>query len=247
MHKISWWRTLHTIFFAEQRCPACLCPFIPLYTEHDATKKTVTQLCPQCATHITVPPFPRCHLCGDSLPQSTNKTTLCTHCFLNPPPWDGLCYYAHYEGLLRELILRYKFEKNMSLLPLLAQFLYEACATIPLCHVLIPMPRHTKRLASQGFNQILELCRPLATRLHIPLQYTCLQRTRATPPQASLSVAQRRHNPANSFMAQNVVQKYVLLIDDIMTTGSTLRHATKALRKAGAKKVYIGLIAHATR
>ncbi len=108
--------------------------------------------------------------------------------------------------------------------------------------MLLPMPRHQKRLASQGFNHTFELGKPLARKLQIPLYSKALLRSRLTVPQALLSAKERKNNPANSFTVSTVRGRNILLLDDIMTTGATLHHATLALRKAGCNEVHIALI-----
>ncbi len=219
-------------FFAERRCLVCHIPFM--------SHEEQVYLCEQCAAQIKYNLAHACNLCGHSIPASSN---ICITCLDNPPKWNTLTFYGSYDGLLKYLILKYKFSADFSLLPLLTNYLYRGCNHLTFCDVIIPMPRHTKRLQSEGFNHILELCRPLSKQLNITLDHKALIRTRYTPPQSTLSAKQREHNPSKSFIAQNIKGKNILLIDDVITTGSTLRHASMALKKAGAKGVYVAVIA----
>ncbi len=225
------WNSICGCFFADKRCLGCHAPFTP--HEHK-------YLCPHCQPLITLKPNQVCQLCGHNL--ETN-TPICLMCTKDTPPWDSLDYYGKYNKLLKSIIKRYKFKADFSLIPLLQDYLYQTYKNLPACDIIIPMPRHEKRLVSEGFNHVFELCRPLAKQLNIPLQHKSLTRTRYTPPQSSLTAKQRLKNPQKSFIASNVQDKNVLLIDDIITTGSTLNHACLALRQAGAKKIYIIVIA----
>ncbi len=227
---------LRGYFFSEKRCLTCHIPFIP----HNKN----IYLCPRCATHIKLKTTPSCKLCGQYIPSATH---LCIECANNTPPWDQFVFYGIYEDLLKAIILKYKFSADLSLLPLLSQYLYNACLDLPAYDIILPMPRHDKRLKDEGFNHIVELCRPLANMLQIPLMQEALQRSRYTPPQSTLPANKRKNNPSKSFIAKNVANKNILLIDDIITTGSTLRHASTTLKSAGAKNIYIAVIARVMR
>ncbi len=227
---------LQKYFFNEKYCVACKTLFtFCTQTEHHI-------LCPRCQDLIPLKPLNVCILCGHIFEQ-LNYTGQCLQCIKKPPPWDGLYYYSLYAKLLKILILRYKFSKDFSLIPLLSTYLAQTIKTIPTCDMLIPMPRHPKRLGSEGYNHVVELCRSLEKLCQIPLTLHSLQRTRYTFPQAGLTAKQRMRNPKKSFAAHGVSEKNIVLVDDIMTTGATLHHASLALRQAGAYKIYIALIA----
>ncbi len=227
----AFWSSICGCFFADKRCLACHIPFIP--HEHDF-------LCQKCQLHIEYKQEPVCKLCGHRL--FTNAEA-CIECISNPPPWDALSHYGQYNELLKHIILKYKFSADLSMIPLLNHYLVIACQDLPPCDIIIPMPRHEKRLVSEGFNHVLELGKLLTKELHIPLLHKALIRTRYTPPQSSLNAKQRKNNPQKSFMSSQVEGKNVLLIDDIITTGSTLRHACLSLREGGAKHIYVAIIA----
>ncbi len=230
------WASISDCYFSEKRCLACHAPFTP---KNFGLQKF---LCPDCIPYIKLKKEPVCVLCGHQIPND-HKTPLCLECINNPPPWDKLKHYGQYDELLKALILNYKFSVNFSLVPLFAECLYQVCANLPPCDLIIPMPRHEQRLVSEGFNHVLELCKPLSKQLNIPLQHKALIRTRYTPPQSSLTAKERKNNPKKSFQASMVENKNILLIDDLITTGSTLRHATLALHEQGAQNVYIAVIA----
>ncbi|QQP98938.1 ComF family protein [Lysobacter enzymogenes] len=105
--------------------------------------------------------------------------------------------------------------------------------------ILIPVPLHRSRLRQRGYDQALELARPLSRRLGLSVCASGLHRTRDTPPQSRLDAAQRRRNLAEAFVwiADTPPPAHAILIDDVMTTGATLHAAAQALRRAGAQRV----------
>jgi ComF family protein len=103
----------------------------------------------------------------------------------------------------------------------------------------VPVPLHRARLRQRGYDQALELARPLARALGLPLLDHALTRTRATAPQSQLDAAQRRLNLQRAFEVRGNVMlpAHVVLVDDVMTTGATLHAAAVALKRAGAQRV----------
>lgn len=99
--------------------------------------------------------------------------------------------------------------------------------------VLIPIPLHPSRFRERGFNQAEEL----GKLLHIPMRTDMLRRTKATKPQAEMKRRERLVNMHNVFIANGAIDK-VLLFDDVFTTGTTMRAASAALKRAGAKQVW---------
>ncbi len=237
-------QNISSTFFAEKVCVVCHVPYIPAA---DAVSQSASQfLCDVCFLQILPKAVKVCHRCGQMLTPSASGEC-CLACKAMPPLWDELRFYAPYGGMLQQMILYYKYGKNFSLAPVLANFLYEASLSLPTYDVLIPMPRHKKRLAEQGYNQMAELCRILTKLCSTPFCLQALRRTRYTLPQASLLPEQRRANPVKSFIAKHVLGKRVLLVDDVMTTGATLHHASLALQKAGAVHISVLLLARAEK
>jgi len=117
-------------------------------------------------------------------------------------------------------------------------------------HLIIPVPLHRSRLRQRGFNQAVLLGKVLSQQLSLPLLPDTLFRTRQTEPQISLSAADRRLNVKGAFKVKspaNVVGKRILLLDDVMTTGSTMDECAKELKKAGAVVVIAATIARTAR
>ena len=110
---------------------------------------------------------------------------------------------------------------------------------LPRPDALIPNPLHGSRLRTRGYDQALELARPLARALDLQLRGNILQRLRATAPQSELNALARHSNMRNAFVVRDDVAlpAHVVLIDDVMTTGATLHAAAKVLRRAGVRRI----------
>lgn len=151
--------------------------------------------------------------------------------------------------MLRDLILGYKFSNRLGLSRLLAEMAYttfnKRSSRMP--DLIIPVPLHRKRLLWRGFNQSAELSRLLAKRVERPLSHKGLIRTRHTRPQTRLGLTERQENIKAAFAADPsiVSGKTVLLMDDVYTTGSTLRECAKTLNGAGAAGVDVLVLSRA--
>jgi ComF family protein len=113
--------------------------------------------------------------------------------------------------------------------------------------VVVPVPLHWWRRWARGFNQSESLARTLAAGLALPFFPTVLRRVRNTPYQTRQTPSVRRDNVRNAFMVRSktpIVRKTVLLVDDVLTTGSTASEAARALRAAGAERVVVAVLAH---
>ena len=120
--------------------------------------------------------------------------------------------------------------------------------TVPL-DVVMPVPLHTKRLRHRGFNQALLLAHGVSERFAMPLNYDNLVRTRYTRPQVELSGRERAENVRGAFnliRPQDVIDKKILLIDDVYTTGATMNECAKVLKDAGAGSVTVLTLARTT-
>jgi len=173
--------------------------------------------------------------------------TVCPACLHEPPPWDRLAFHAAYAGGLRDLILHFKFHGGYGDSRLLSDLAREAAArhlTEPVDGV-VPVPLHRRRLAWRGFNQSSELGRAVARTLGVPLWNHALTRTRYTQPQTRLDHKERQANIKNAFAADRdtVRGKRVLLVDDVYTTGATLRECARTLKRAGAAGVDVLVLA----
>jgi len=122
---------------------------------------------------------------------------------------------------------------------MLAQCLVDRLASLPRPAALVPIPLHRARLRSRGYDQALELARPLARALHLPLLGNALQRRKTTTAQSRLDADARQRNLRGAFDVVSAVSIpwHVVLVDDVMTTGATLHAAARILHRAGVQRV----------
>ena len=196
------------------------------------------RLCPGCLAKIKYINSNRCQICGEILHQNM---TVCTRCQSDPPPYNAMRNLAIYEGVVRECIHALKYQNNQSLGELFSKQMAELVRNAQWqIDKVVPVPLSSQRLAERGYNQAALLARPLAARLGIPFDPFCLIRVRDTPSQVGLSGEERRRNVVGAFkgLPELVERKSLLLIDDVMTTGSTMEACTRVLRNAGAGSVY---------
>jgi ComF family protein len=178
-----------------------------------------------------------------------------------PPAFERAVAYARYEDRMREAIHALKYEgmhpaaRRMG--AMLAQAVAKLAGQAPLTMLVIPVPLHRSKHAQRGFNQARVLAGHALAALRrshadwkLELAPTTLMRIRATDTQAGLSPRARRMNVRGAFQvtdAETVRGRDVLLVDDILTTGATVRAASLALKRAGAKSVWVATLARAER
>lgn len=187
-----------------------------------------------------------CLQCG--LPLPTAKNQLCGQCQHSRPAFNRTIALFHYNDMVKPLINSFKFQAQLShgrlLSDLLRQKLSQYYHTNRLPETIIAMPLHYKRLRQRGFNQALELAKPIAKHWKIPLNYHCCQRIRATQQQSELSVQQRKHNVKQAFTVKShLAGKHIAIIDDVITTGATMQACCLALKRAGVAQIDVWCIA----
>jgi ComF family protein len=186
--------------------------------------------CPRCALPLTVPGQP------------------CGACQTRPPPFDTTVALFHYAPPVDTLVQQLKFGQGLHLARLFAELLSDRLADAPRPDCILPVPLHPRRQCERGFNQALEIARPLARRLSCRVDIATCVRARATPPQAQLSAVQRRRNLRDAFrIARPLTVRHIALLDDVMTTGSTLAALAGLLRRAGAERIDVWVCARTTR
>jgi ComF family protein len=163
----------------------------------------------------------------------------CTVCRENQANFDSVYSFGSYQDSLQQLINLFKYSKIESLAQPLSRLLVRALPLDQSFDVVIAMPMHWRKRWERGFNQSELLAAPIAKRFGLKLAGN-LRRSRYTAPQASLSEAARHANLRNSFKVlrpEQIFGRHVLLVDDVFTTGATLRAATAVLKTAGAARV----------
>jgi len=202
-------------------------------------------LCIGCARDCAInsPSCPRC-----ALPLAT-AAPMCGECVERSPPFTAAWIPFRYAHPLDLLEARFKFRNDLAAGRVLAELMIErAHVDRPARPVaLVAVPLHRSRLRERGYNQALELAKALAAAFRIPLAGDLLVRLRATAAQTGLDAAARRRNLRGAFAVANVrdVPQHVALVDDVMTTGATLRECARVLRRAGVSRVDIWSLARA--
>ncbi len=213
-------------------------------------------LCAVCTARFLHQQKTRCSQCGNLLGKHLQESNpICGHCLKTPPDYDQTWIAADYEAPLDQLVLSFKFASRLALGPVFARLLRNAItqantANDGLPDLIIPMPLASKRLIERGFNQALEIARPLAKMLDIPLASRLCTRGKETLPQTLLPLKERAKNVRNAFIVAPeshavVKDKHIAIVDDVMTSGATLNALARELKRAGASRVSTLVVARA--
>lgn len=201
---------------------------------HQAAKRP-QDLCQSCYHEL---PFldKGCIKCAKPL---TAASLICGACLQYPPPFQATFAGFLYEPPITQLLTDLKFRQKLFHARILGELMSERIRTewyknIPLPSLIIPMPLHIMRLKERGFNQALEIARPISKILQIPLDYRSCERHKHTAPQTTLSEADRVQNIKQAFRVNRpLTAHHVAVIDDIVTTGYTIREFCKILKQSG--------------
>ncbi len=202
-------------------------------------------LCHNCLTDL-----PRnehsCPTCALPLPAESSKWQ-CGACQKKPPAYDSCFAPLHYQYPVDHLLTRLKFHQKLSHARLLGTLMTRWLPRSLRPELLIPVPLHPARLRERGYNQALELARPIARQLQLPINTQICRRTRATAAQSELNTGQRHKNMRNAFIVTGKFRtKHVVIIDDVVTTGHTINELARALRQAGAERIDVWAAARAS-
>lgn len=197
-----------------------------------------TASAPICAPCLTELPWNRAACPGCALPQAVAAP--CPACLRRPRRFDSAWSALVHRGPARELVLGAKYGARFEQLRLLGHLLAQRLAdrSEPWPQLLLPVPVHPRRLWLRGYNQALELGRALIRERPLPLAMNRLRRLRVAQDQIGLSAAQRRRNLRGAFAVTGRLDGlHVALLDDVMTTGSTLDELARVCRQAGAARI----------
>ncbi|HEV2606701.1 MAG TPA: ComF family protein [Xanthomonadaceae bacterium] len=182
-----------------------------------------------------------CARCGLPMPE---PVAACGRCLKKPPPLDRVYAAFDYGFPVDRLLPRFKFHHDLAAGRELAEAMHAMLVeAMPVAasdrpQALVAVPLHSKRLRERGYNQALELAKPLSKAFAIPLLRDGLRRIRDIAPQSGLGALARRRNPRGAFaVGGDVIPVHVALVDDVMTTGATLYECARVLRRAGVQRV----------
>lgn len=208
------------------------------------TTSSICLVCHHCQQDLPILPH-SCRQCAQFLRFIDTSQLKCGACLSKPPPFDLTHALFPYEFPVDSLITRLKFQQQILYAKTLGALMADRIKTVwyriqPLPDLMIPIPLHPKRLAERGFNQSLEIARQVAKRTGLPLDYQGIKRIRPTLAQSGLSAGARKRNITQSFsVSGNYHGLNIALIDDVVTTGSTILECSRMLKKSGAASIHV--------
>jgi ComF family protein len=197
-----------------------------------------------------------CQRCGTEQWGSALIDISCGNCLLNPPAFNFcrsvFAYVSPIDKLVTNFKFRAQFDSGYSLSKILAREMQIYYSNQQKPQVLIPVPLHRNRLRIRGFNQAIEIGRVVSRQCQIPLAYSAISKIRDTTPQIELSSAQsRKTNLSNAFAVadQSLLRNvnFVAILDDVVTTMTTVAAITKVLQQHGVRRVDVWCLARASR
>lgn len=161
----------------------------------------------------------------------------CGHCQRHPPGFDWTIARFTYAAPVDQLVQRLKYGHDFAVVQAFSGAILAAVARLDV-DLVVPVPLHRHRLRERGFNQAVEIARPLARAWGLPLALDRVTRVRDTSAQAGLARKARQANLRSAFACRDALDgRRVLLVDDVMTTGATLDALARCLKKQGAVEV----------
>ena len=199
-------------------------------------------LCPSCLNELPRP-SQSCRQCA--LPGTDSDLMVCGACLCKPPAWNEALAALVYDYPVDQLVQRFKFQRNLACGQLLADEMIRHVRQSANClpDFLIPVPLHLTRRFRRGFNQAEFLARQLGRQLQIPVLVDRLRRSRKTSAQSGLDRKMRRKNIRGAFNCRQLTRARVALVDDVMTTGTTLTECARTVKAAGASNVAVWVAA----
>ena len=227
------------------------------------TEWILPQVCFCCGLKANKKDVDLCDICKGNLPWAVNRcygcglilnfavAIYCESCNGNTKIFNRLCCLFAYDAPINFFIAQLKFHKRLALALWLGNLLAETIIAKwyvkqPLPEVIIPVPLHLLRHRQRGYNQALEICKPLANTLGIPIDQDVCKRVRKTQSQSQLSKVQRYKNLINAFDVQKTCKyRHVAIVDDVVTTGNTINAMARALSRAGIATIDVWCVARA--
>lgn len=220
--------------------PICLLCDNPLYHTE--------AICQPCQQDLPILPQ-HCPQCAQFLPTATPAGLKCGQCLTSPPDYAKTYALFPYASPIMQLIIRLKFQHQLPIARALGILMAERIHTEwyvgkPLPDLILPIPLHARRLRERGFNQALEIAKPLSRRLKLPLDRHGVKRIRNTAAQSGLTASARLLNMKNAFHTTvDYSGLTVAIIDDVVTTGNTVNECSRLLKNRGAAGIDVWCVA----
>jgi ComF family protein len=227
--KIKLKQSLNRIF--PQYCYGC----------HNKSRRDIA-LCSDCESDL---PWLGHHCCYCSLPIQ-KQLKFCGQCAKTKPHYDQVTSAFYYTTPITRWLSLFKFHNTLALSPVFSHCMLKKIPESIDADWIIPMPLHRSRLRQRGYNQALLLAQHIQKHRTININHTLASRHKKTKAQMSLNKTKRRQNLHNAFsIHQDVSQKHIIIIDDVMTTGSSINELSRKLKQHGATRVEAWVIARA--
>lgn len=197
--------------------------------------KIGTLLCSDCKNNITIESNPVCIACK----RPTGAMWLCNTCRL---PYERAWAVGLREGILQRLVGLYKFERVKSAYLVLADILSDAIPELPTNTIIIPIPTTPSRIRERGYDHMLLICKRLAKLRNLKCQQLVIRKNNTKQRQASAQTRISQAKQAFEINGNIDPDTNYLLVDDVITTGATIKYAAKALKDAGAKHVWVAVV-----
>lgn len=218
-------------------CPLCSQTFSAGWTD---------PFCSDCLPGFLPLPAAHCPCCALPFAATENSAHLCGRCLKQPPPFRKVHALGRFDSSLRDAVHRFKFNDRVGLDRPLGTLLDRVIPTDIDIDLIVPVPLHRRRLQERSYNQALLLARELARRRQRPVAVDRLLKSAETAAQQGLPARERERNLHRVFHVQPPLHgERVLLVDDVMTTGATVRACSRVLLDAGATAVEVAVIGRA--
>lgn len=199
-------------------------------------------ICAGCRHDLPWHHAPQCPVCATPTPHGE----VCGACLKRPPAFDRTRAALVYRFPVDRLIPALKYHGRLAAAPALADCLLPVLEHAPRPDRLLPMPLHPARLRTRGGNHATEIARALARHMQLELDLDSARRIRDTPPQQALKLDARRRNVRGAFTCSDAVQGlHIAVLDDVMTSGTSLDELAATLKRAGAREVSNWVVARA--
>ena len=198
----------------------------------------VDSFCADCWKQLEFLGAGGCSRCG--LPLKATDIETCAVCLAKPPRLDRIRAAVAYGDISRSITMRLKYGRKVALARTMSRYMQPLLGDLSGDTVFVPVPLHRSRLWRRGFNQSAIVARELSRRTGYGVEIDALKRVRATPPLKGLNMLQRRRTVAGAFRANRQAElrgRNIVLVDDVLTTGSTANACARVLKRAGAARV----------